>query len=42
MPIKPGRYPLKCTVKGHAEGGMLGEIIVVPAPGSTAKPPKFD
>eukprot|EP00798_Chlamydomonas_sp_ICE-L_P032242 gene32242-16807_t len=23
VPIKPGTYPLKCTVTGHTEGGML-------------------
>ncbi|PNW83348.1 hypothetical protein CHLRE_05g246900v5 [Chlamydomonas reinhardtii] len=28
MPIKPGKYPLRCTVKGHTEGGMVGTIIV--------------
>ncbi|KAG2445077.1 hypothetical protein HYH02_008944 [Chlamydomonas schloesseri] len=28
MPLKPGKYPLRCTVKGHTEGGMVGTIIV--------------
>ncbi|KAI8468866.1 MAG: hypothetical protein J3K34DRAFT_515013 [Monoraphidium minutum] len=27
VPIKPGRYPLRCSVKGHTEGGMVGEIF---------------
>jgi hypothetical protein len=40
VPIKPGRYPLRCTVKGHTEGGMVGEVVVRPAPGSPAKGPK--
>eukprot|EP00898_Chlorokybus_atmophyticus_P007367 jgi/Chlat1/7631/Chrsp64S07162 len=28
VPMKPGKYPLKCTVKGHTEAGMVGSIIV--------------
>ena len=30
VPIKPGTYPLLCTVKGHTEAGMVGSIIVRP------------
>ena len=26
--LKPGRYTYVCTVPGHAEGGMLGELTV--------------
>ncbi|MDX2272883.1 MAG: sulfocyanin-like copper-binding protein [Cyanobacteriota bacterium] len=28
IPIQAGRYPLVCTIPGHAEAGMMGEIIV--------------
>ncbi|KAG1674402.1 hypothetical protein FOA52_012929 [Chlamydomonas sp. UWO 241] len=31
VPIKPGTYPLRCSVKGHTEGGMVGSIVVRPA-----------
>lgn len=27
---KPGTYPYVCTVPGHAQGGMVGEIVVTP------------
>jgi uncharacterized cupredoxin-like copper-binding protein len=28
IPIKPGKYELHCSVSGHREAGMIGEIIV--------------
>jgi uncharacterized cupredoxin-like copper-binding protein len=28
VPVKAGEFALKCTIAGHAEGGMLGTIIV--------------
>ena len=28
-PMKPGKYELHCSIKGHAAAGMSGEIIVV-------------
>jgi hypothetical protein len=31
VPMKPGTYPLRCSVKGHAEGGMAGSLVVKPA-----------
>lgn len=27
-PMKPGKYELHCSIKGHAAAGMIGEIIV--------------
>ncbi len=27
-PMKPGKYELYCSIQGHKEAGMLGEIIV--------------
>lgn len=30
VPLKAGTYHLKCTVAGHAEGGMVGEIAIAP------------
>ncbi|MDJ0572440.1 MAG: cupredoxin domain-containing protein [Pleurocapsa sp. MO_192.B19] len=27
-PMKPGKYELHCSIKGHAAAGMVGEIIV--------------
>lgn len=27
-PMKPGRYELHCSVAGHTEAGMVGEIII--------------
>lgn len=32
VPIKPGTYPLRCTVKGH--DGMRGEIVIKKASAS--------
>ena len=28
VPVKAGSFDLKCTVKGHAEKGMVGKITV--------------
>ena len=28
VPVKAGTFDLKCTVKGHAESGMVGTITV--------------
>ncbi|HIK33187.1 MAG TPA: cupredoxin domain-containing protein [Oscillatoriales cyanobacterium M59_W2019_021] len=28
VPMKPGTYTLRCTIPGHAEAGMTGEIII--------------
>ena len=28
VPMKPGKYELHCSITGHAEAGMIGEIIV--------------
>ncbi|MGM3306124.1 cupredoxin domain-containing protein [Anabaena sp. WFMT] len=28
VPLKPGKYDLRCTIAGHAEAGMVGEIVV--------------
>jgi uncharacterized cupredoxin-like copper-binding protein len=28
IPLKPGKYTLRCSVPGHTEAGMTGEIIV--------------
>ncbi|BAY31685.1 hypothetical protein NIES2107_35710 [Nostoc carneum NIES-2107] len=28
VPLKPGKYSLRCTVPGHAEAGMTGVITV--------------
>ena len=27
-PMKSGKYELHCSIKGHAEAGMIGQIIV--------------
>jgi len=35
IPIKPGTYPLRCTVKGHTDGGMVGTIVVKPPAAAT-------
>lgn len=32
---EPGNYPLLCTVPGHTEGGMVGELVVLVAQDST-------
>ncbi len=29
VPMKPGKYELHCSITGHAEAGMVGEITVV-------------
>ncbi len=29
----PGSYPLLCTIPGHTEGGMAGELVVLAGPG---------
>ncbi|MBE9032812.1 biphenyl 2,3-dioxygenase [filamentous cyanobacterium LEGE 11480] len=26
--IRPGTYPLRCTIPGHAESGMTGKLII--------------
>lgn len=28
VPMKAGTYPLRCSIKGHAEGGMVATIVV--------------
>lgn len=28
VPLKTGKYKLICTIPGHAEAGMVGEIII--------------
>jgi uncharacterized cupredoxin-like copper-binding protein len=28
VPLKPGTYPLRCTIPGHAEAGMTGTIQI--------------
>ncbi len=28
VPIKPGKYALQCTIAGHTEAGMKGEIVI--------------
>ena len=27
-PMKPGKYELHCSISGHTEAGMVGEIII--------------
>jgi uncharacterized cupredoxin-like copper-binding protein len=29
-PLEPGTYPFYCTVDGHKEAGMVGELVVKP------------
>ena len=29
VPMKPGNYELHCSIPGHKEAGMVGEIIVL-------------
>ncbi|MBE9041917.1 biphenyl 2,3-dioxygenase [Oscillatoriales cyanobacterium LEGE 11467] len=31
VPMKPGTYKLRCTISGHAEAGMTGEITIAPS-----------
>ena len=40
---RPGTYPLRCTIPGHQEGGMVGELVVVAAAdqGSLTEAPGF-
>ncbi len=28
VPLKPGKYNLRCSIVGHTEAGMIGEIVV--------------
>ena len=28
IPVRKGTYPLRCTIEGHAEEGMVGEIRI--------------
>jgi uncharacterized cupredoxin-like copper-binding protein len=28
VPMKPGNYPLRCTIPGHTEAGMTGTIAI--------------
>jgi uncharacterized cupredoxin-like copper-binding protein len=28
VPMKPGKYQLRCTIPGHTEAGMIGTITV--------------
>ena len=28
VPLKPGKYSLRCPIPGHTEAGMTGEIVV--------------
>jgi uncharacterized cupredoxin-like copper-binding protein len=28
VPLKTGKYQLICTIPGHAEAGMVGEIAI--------------
>lgn len=28
IPLKPGKYTLRCTIAGHTEAGMKGEIVI--------------
>lgn len=30
VPLKPGTYSLRCTIAGHTEAGMVGEIVITP------------
>ncbi len=29
VPMKPGKYELHCSISGHKEAGMIGEIVVL-------------
>jgi uncharacterized cupredoxin-like copper-binding protein len=28
VPLKPGKYGLRCTIAGHTEAGMIGDIVI--------------
>ncbi|WP_315791337.1 cupredoxin domain-containing protein [Fischerella sp. JS2] len=28
VPLKPGKYGLRCPIAGHAEAGMTGDIVI--------------
>lgn len=30
VPMKPGKYELHCSISGHKEAGMIGEIVILP------------
>ena len=30
VPLKTGKYNLRCTIPGHLEAGMKGEILILP------------
>jgi plastocyanin len=30
VPMKPGKYSLRCPIPGHTEAGMTGEIVIAP------------
>ena len=34
---KPGTYPIVCTIPGHEEGGMIGELVVTAAQASAPR-----
>ena len=36
---EPGIYPVRCTIPGHTEGGMIGELVVVAGRGSARSHP---
>ncbi|EAZ92596.1 cupredoxin domain-containing protein [Crocosphaera chwakensis] len=29
VPMKPGTYELHCSISGHAEAGMVGDIVIL-------------
>jgi uncharacterized cupredoxin-like copper-binding protein len=29
VPLKPGKYALRCPIAGHTEAGMTGEIVII-------------
>ncbi len=29
VPMKPGKYELHCSISGHAEAGMVGDIVIL-------------
>lgn len=36
---EPGTYPVLCTIPGHTEGGMIGELVVLAGHGSAHSHP---